>query len=199
MLLSLSVCILYIVDILIICIAVYLTTPELRGALKSNYHLLARKYTICARLVGYGSSVQRQSWRELLMQLHLAKSSAAAGTSKMVHSHVTCFSCSGWSGWCGLSLSLSLFRSTMTLQTLHMVDGSQEDKSRSFHHRPRSLTTLLQPHSVDQGDGSWAHQGCDGRGNRPHHLMEEVVGHSGMRGAGSHLWRQSSVVHRKAT
>lgn len=61
MLLSLSVCILYIVDILIICIAVYLTTPELRGALKSNYHLLARKYTICARLVGYGSSVQRQS------------------------------------------------------------------------------------------------------------------------------------------
>ena len=41
MLLSLCVFILYIVDILVTCMAVYLASPELSGALKIDYHLLA--------------------------------------------------------------------------------------------------------------------------------------------------------------
>lgn len=80
-----------------------------------------------------------------------------------------------------LSFSLSVFILIITLQTFHMVDRSQEGNSQSFRHRPRSLTTLLWPHSVDQ-----AYQEGKDRGNRSHHL-EGVARHSGMRGVGRHL------------
>lgn len=79
------------------------------------------------------------------------------------------------------SLSLLVFILIITLQTFHMVDRSQEGNSQSFHHRPRSLTTLLWPLSVDQ-----AHQEGKDRGNRSHHL-EGVARHSGMTGVGRHL------------
>lgn len=84
-----------------------------------------------------------------------------------------------------LSLSLSLFMLIITLQTFYMVAQSQEGKSQSFHQRPRSLTTLLWLHSVDQ-----AHQEGKDRGNRSHHL-EGVARHSVMRSLGRHLCRQS--------
>lgn len=159
--------------------------------------MLAHKSTICARLVGDGSSLQRSSWLGLLMQLHLAESLGGTGTSKMVHSHVGYLSWSDWSGWrwLFLSLSLSLFMSIIILQAFHMGAGSQEGKNQSFQPRPRSLTTQLQPHSVSQSK-SWGQEGLEGRGNRPQDLMEGVAGHSEMRSVGSHLCRQSATVCR---
>lgn len=105
-----------------LAVAVYLASPELSGAFQSCDHLLAHKCTLCARLTGAGSSLQRWSWLALLVQLRLAKSLAGAGTSRMVHSRVR--------GSAAVATSLSSptptppHTSIMTPQTFHIVTGS---------------------------------------------------------------------------
>lgn len=82
------------------------------------------------------------------MQLHLTRSLAEAGTSKMVHSHVGCLSWSNWSGRC--YFSLPLFVSIITHQAFNTVAGSQEGKSQSRQPTPGSLTTVQRPLSIVQ-------------------------------------------------
>ena len=94
-------------------------------------------------------------------------------------------------------LFLSLFMSIITCQVFNMVARSQEHKSQSCWPTPGSLTTVLWPLSIGQVK-SWGQQMPKGRGNRPHHLTEEVAKHSRIRSVGNHFYKQSVVVYRRA-